>query len=731
MASGITYNGVEGVEGGTIFKDTKFWLAQRLPMRSYFIDLIKQNGGTVVPLERQADMLIADELRKDVPAGSYSYNFILDSVKNGYIQVPDRYLIGRHPDEPRPVGSHQPSKSTRTPFTTEDDARLARWALEHPTEQRGNRIWQEYERINPRHTAQSWRDRFIKKLQILDRKKLEKMAATATEETVPDENVSRDARGGRNMMERKQQKDALQQPPERPTANPNEPSHRTAPLPQSTTWPLQSTSQDQQPRPTIENDQEDDPLALARHGFFQDLDEYIFATDRDIKRYLKINGKTIDLFDLTQAISAAPTNQDSQIIDWYRAAENLGFVDPDHNTVNELQLCYEGNLMDFLEQMESFEAKEEEEEEEEESPVSPGVAPDVNHEQDIHFEDGQDSGIPQSYVRSSPPVAVSKLKRTAGQLPFTSSGQLAKRRRYYEDEEIPSTPDAELGSKLPLAQEPSPTSRRIAQWRDYVGESEASQHLPPLPPIQDESQDLGIVPTPRRDVRHRSVDDAPLSNHQVLDSTPILLHLNKSRQQRSSHDRRQESFTESVKRSHDSTFADQAAPRRAVSSAKPNPKPVSQPAVRRSLPASFNTRNQTPQKSQTRSSDKSNSREIQKWISHYESMGYRRHIVVEALTRTTLTPGNMALLVMKHLSEGREVPPRHEGIWTDRDDADLQFSSSVDFSRTPTNASEDLQQDRAQKAHNRLVNKHGYGRLKVREAFLKAQSAEGRNNFGK
>lgn len=165
MASTVTYDGVEGAEGGTIFKDVKFWVAQRVPQRPRWVQLIKvcqrlnyylptisnmqqQNGGSVVPLEKHADMLIADHARKkDAPRGAYSWKFIQDSVANGYIQLKDKYLIGSHPDAPRPVGSNHPSKSTRTPFTKEDDARLVRWALDHPTERSGNRIWQEYERI--------------------------------------------------------------------------------------------------------------------------------------------------------------------------------------------------------------------------------------------------------------------------------------------------------------------------------------------------------------------------------------------------------------------------------------------------------------------------------------------------------------------------------------------------------------------------------------------------------
>ncbi|KAJ4161231.1 hypothetical protein NW765_006085 [Fusarium oxysporum] len=67
MPPAVTYDGVEGAEGGTIFKDRKFWLSHRVPMRNRWTELITQNGGKVVMLEKHADMLIADHLRKKMP----------------------------------------------------------------------------------------------------------------------------------------------------------------------------------------------------------------------------------------------------------------------------------------------------------------------------------------------------------------------------------------------------------------------------------------------------------------------------------------------------------------------------------------------------------------------------------------------------------------------------------------------------------------------------------------
>ncbi|KAK2932964.1 hypothetical protein FoTM2_007424 [Fusarium oxysporum f. sp. vasinfectum] len=663
MPPAVTYDGVEGAEGGTIFKDRKFWLSYRVPMRNRWTELITQNGGKVVMLEKHADMLIADHLRKkDAPPGSYSWKFIEDSVKNGYIQIKDKYLIGRHPDEPRPVGSNQAKKSTRTKFTAEDDAKLTRWALNHPDEQKGNQIWYEYERINPRHTAQSWRDHWIKKLQFLDRKKLESMAASAPAEAGPVASTSENTAEDHNTVIRVPRKAAVQRAPAQRVNN------------QVDAGPIRRAPQ---PQPTTK----------------------------------------IELFDLMLAARDAPVSQDSQLTDWYRVAENLGFVEPDQHTVNELHLCYEENLMDFLEIMESFEVNSEDA-----GPESQGAAPDMDPSQDIDFEDGQERGLLQSQVPSSPPIAASSLKRTAGEPPLASPERF-KKRRYSKDMEIPSTPDAEETSKLQRAQETSPGALRTSQWLGYIGESEASQHLPPLPPMQEESQDLGTRPALRQDTRHQSVDIS-LPDHPALDTTPIPLHLNKHRQQISSRERQRESHAQPMRRRHDSSSTEQIAPRRAVSSAKPNPKPSTR-TVRRSLPASFDSSRAIPRTNQPQNPEKSNSREIQKWIARYESMGYPRQFVVEALKRTTLTPGKSALLVMKHLSEGRGVPSHHEGIWTDRDDADLDFATSVDFHRSPADDSEELQQERAQKAHNRLVNKHGFQRFNLRKAFLEAQAKEG------
>lgn len=103
-------------------------------------------------LEKHADVIIADHARKDAPHGSVSWKYVADSIKAGELCIIDKYRIG-HAAVPRPVGSTQHVKATRTPFTAEDDRRLIKWVLEQERRgerSSGNKIYQEFaEQVNP------------------------------------------------------------------------------------------------------------------------------------------------------------------------------------------------------------------------------------------------------------------------------------------------------------------------------------------------------------------------------------------------------------------------------------------------------------------------------------------------------------------------------------------------------------------------------------------------------
>ncbi|KAI0835094.1 TRF2-interacting telomeric protein/Rap1 C terminal domain-containing protein [Hypoxylon sp. FL0890] len=180
MAAPIVYEGAlaakERPQHG-IFKDMKFWIAQRVPMRLNWIQGIQNNGGKVVPVEKKADYLIADHARKDSPPGSYSWKWIEDSINAGALQNLDDYLCvppARQSgvSESGPVSLAAPQKGTRTKFTAEDDLILAEWVTRKERNGEatlGNDIYKELEAKYPHHTYHSWRDRWVKKLQYLPR----------------------------------------------------------------------------------------------------------------------------------------------------------------------------------------------------------------------------------------------------------------------------------------------------------------------------------------------------------------------------------------------------------------------------------------------------------------------------------------------------------------------------------------------------------------------------------
>jgi hypothetical protein len=130
-----------------LFEGKKFWVAQRVPLRSTWLEQIKNNGGSVVPLEKQADHLIWDHLRwKDAPAGTISWTYIEKSVKNGELEDPQDHRCAPPLGTQRGVASQQPGKSTREPYTADDDRICYKWAFEaqeRGMQTKGNDIWKQ------------------------------------------------------------------------------------------------------------------------------------------------------------------------------------------------------------------------------------------------------------------------------------------------------------------------------------------------------------------------------------------------------------------------------------------------------------------------------------------------------------------------------------------------------------------------------------------------------------
>jgi TRF2-interacting telomeric protein/Rap1 - C terminal domain/Rap1 Myb domain/BRCT domain, a BRCA1 C-terminus domain len=188
MARPIVYQGIQSGHptADGLFAGLKFWFSNTVPQRSRFIEDVKSNGGEVVILEKQADVCLYDHARKNPPPGVYSYRFVEYSIRNGQLEDPEAHRIGGLDTRAaRPVGSWTlASKGSRKPFTEADDQMLWNWVkpLEGTRGAAGNVLYQQLEDANPRHTYQSWRDRWLKYVQFQNR-----CLTSNNEEGQPDE----------------------------------------------------------------------------------------------------------------------------------------------------------------------------------------------------------------------------------------------------------------------------------------------------------------------------------------------------------------------------------------------------------------------------------------------------------------------------------------------------------------------------------------------------------------
>lgn len=118
----------------------------RLSGREAATDIIKRNGGFVVPLEKKADVLIADHAKpKLAPANSVSWTYLEQSIKKGQLEDFEAHRISS--SRQTGGGPSQPNKSTRTPFTQEDDRAISIWVakadkLGLPV--KGNEIYEQF-----------------------------------------------------------------------------------------------------------------------------------------------------------------------------------------------------------------------------------------------------------------------------------------------------------------------------------------------------------------------------------------------------------------------------------------------------------------------------------------------------------------------------------------------------------------------------------------------------------
>lgn len=163
--------------------------------------------------------------------------------------------------------------------------------------------------------------------------------------------------------------------------------------------------------------------------------------------------------------------------------------------------------------------------------------------------------------------------------------------------------------------------------------------------------------------------------------------------------------------------------RSASTEGSPRPKRVAkeEPEEAREEPEEANKEPQEAREEAKETKDGEEETRIREVVLYYQSLGYPHRIVVEALKRTTMVSGRLAVLVMQSLLQSRPVPSHLAGVWTDDDDATLQriingTEPAVGLNSRPpwSNSGSDF---------NRLAKKHGLARIQLRRQFLAASAA--------
>lgn len=691
-----------------------------------------------MPLEKDAHLLIADHLRKDAHPDSYSWQYITDSIEHGVAQLTDRYRIFGHPETgtSRP-GTSAPTKHTRTPFSAADDAALANWVLSHSKDRTGNKIFQEFAEtvssypyfFSPSlffcdekshadktkhswHTWQSWRNRFIKNLAIRPLSDLEKLAMSAADLAV--QSTETHTRPASNHATPKQQNitptKAARTPKKTPTKQPSRTPQRDAIASPSTSpdatrdkiTTRSATRQGQQSEsmptsPTKSSDSEDDDEVRMIRGFYADLTEFVDATGADIDAEPCIDGKIVDLYELGKAVGKQKVPLEE--VDWMKAAEDLEFDWVETPTVTaELRQCYEDNLAAFFEAMSSFSSH-----------------PDGEHEDEQH------SGplSPESDLPSSPPVRQSNQKRHLDDHHFPLGRNTTKRRRLSRNAEIPSTPEERIG----VLTTQSPSVVKAIQLQQAHGSSNriaASLKLPDAIDDEEEEGDEVVFETQvrqirRMDTQQSAVDVTPSQqlHSEALDASPVPLNLKKGRGDTVEQQALDSELPKSTNTPGTKAKTTSRAPKRSL--------PASfAPAPGRFSPQQAEERARRPSAPVRIDPDEEgHSQDIRDCTEYYESLGYSRPIVIEALMRTTMTPGWPTSLLLEKLQNKEGVPTNYEGIWTDRDDKSLQYADKIKAHESTASTRE---RNKAKKELDRIVHKHTQEAVDLRRKFLQAQA---------
>ncbi|KAK1244628.1 hypothetical protein MKX07_003427 [Trichoderma sp. CBMAI-0711] len=799
MASHITYDGVTGA-GGNIFGGIKFWVSVSVPQRSSIIEKIESNGGVVVPREKDADMLIADHAKKNSPPESYSWKFITDSVNAGIIQVEDKYLNGQVPSAPnarRSILAGHHARKTRRPFTTHDDALIAKYVLKEGINTAGNVLYMKLEDEEDTNGRNRRRPpgliltpvRVGNLLGIVPSPHLEFLESAPAKQLCAQRHYPRHILLGETARKTRFMNQVVMQLKKGHLNTTMQLAWTSQPLSKNKRQWKMNGKENTKPmiadKKRLEKSQKTNRKRKT-HKTMIDLRDYCEANDKRLHTRCVIEDHEIDLFDLYQAVSAQSVPLDE--VDWKQVAEGVGLGRSQRKEVTAglLESSYNRYLGDFVDAMMSFEDNEEDPDEDiaeedravygDEETANNSTTPQSSHHNRVLSSMVSGPGEQSSRKRlpderpSTPerlpkrrrtmhteiPMTPEDKLRTTARLsaPLSAPGNLQRitdeeqaetgepsqrtpRQQPPAEESFDMTPSQQLRSETELVANPehaetptlyfSPTAARLGQRNDgrleTIQEGVPSTYTPKrrLPKKRTLPASFEEAQSPRsREQRRKQLREELERRRQQQQQQQHHEQQQQEQQQRQQEEQQQEQQQEEQQRDErqrrDERQTHEQDRSRAPQQQLDNGQEQRLQQLRQDAAGSSN-----PDEQIIEANVEENKEEFRRCKKDYLSRGYKKHEIIEAMRRTTMTPGEVMDIVIESLRAGRGVPDNYEGIWTDRDDSQLRYVVRVGgLERMPGDDTEGRRRkEKAQKMLDRLLHKHGEARVELRRKFLR------------
>lgn len=514
-----------------------------------------------------------------------------------------------------------------------------------------------------------------------------------------------------------------------------------------------------------------------REQFLNDLQDYCEASGKALDTRCVIGDKEVDLWELFRAVSAQDLPPDE--LDWQQVAEHVGLgrMQNGEAVAALLKSSYDRHLADFVEAMMSFEDNEEDPDED----IAEGEETLIGDE-----ETAAESRTPrpsQSNSVASPlnDNSGTKLRKRLPDGQLSTPTKLTKRRRTVHTE-IPMTPEDKLRTGRPLSapasapgnlQSTADQEQELPEVEDLLQRTprqnqqrQQSPDEPDMTPSQQLRSETDSIASPEHgesrtptlyysptaaSYPHRN--DRQLETIQEEDSTtstptklrskkrelpasfqqprePRLTQLEErrekrrqleqerrqrqqQRQQQRLEEHRQQELLQEERRREEEEQQQQQQEQRQGEQAQEQEQELQRQRWHQDAADSSETDPEVVQQSQE---------QFISWKEHYLDQGFSEEVIIEGMRRTTMTPGEAMEAVLASLRDGQGIPPNHEGIWTDRDDAQLKYVVRVGDLQRASDDSGDTRRrkEKARKMLDRLLFKHDESRVKLRRKFHRA-----------